>query len=85
VFPLAGAIGADYETVRATYAQPLNAIVLILFIAVAFRHLQLGMQVVAEDYLPEPWRLIAILANIAFCGLLGLSGVFGVAKMAFAG
>jgi succinate dehydrogenase / fumarate reductase membrane anchor subunit len=85
IFPLAGAIGSDYEAVRATYAEPFNAIVMILFIAVAFRHLQLGMQVVAEDYLPEPWRMIALFANIAFCAAMGLTGVFGVAKMAFAG
>ena len=83
VFPLAGAIGSDYATVRATYAEPFNALVMILFLAVTFRHLQLGLQVVIEDYVRgEPQRTGAHLANKAFCLVMGLTGVFGVLKIA---
>jgi succinate dehydrogenase / fumarate reductase membrane anchor subunit len=86
IFPLAGAIGSDWATVRATYADPFNAIVMILFVIVTFRHLQLGLQVVIEDYVHgEPWRTGALLANKAFCAVMGLTGVFGVAKIAFTG
>ena len=48
--PLAGAIGSAHADVLATYRDPFNAIIAILFIMVAFRHLQLGVQVVVEDY-----------------------------------
>jgi succinate dehydrogenase / fumarate reductase membrane anchor subunit len=86
IFPLADAIGSDLETVRAIYAEPFNALVMILFVAVTFRHLQLGLQVVIEDYVHgEPWRTGALLANKAFCAVMGLTGVFGVAKIAFTG
>src|SRR5690554_4130711 len=43
-------LGADYETVRATYAHPFNAIVAALFILATCIHLRLGLQVVLEDY-----------------------------------
>jgi succinate dehydrogenase / fumarate reductase membrane anchor subunit len=86
IFPLAGAIGSDLATVRAVYAEPFNALVMILFVAVTFRHLQLGLQVVIEDYVHgEPWRTGALLGNKAFCAVMGLTGVFGVAKIAFTG
>ena len=86
ILPLDGALGAAHADVLATYANPFNAVILILFIAVGFRHLQLGLQVVIEDYVHDKAvRTAALLANIAFCALFGLSGVFAVAKIAFAG
>ena len=84
VMPLGRAIGADLEAVRATYANPWNALVMVLFIAVTFRHLQQGLQVVIEDYVhARPWRTGLLLASTAFCWAVGLTGVFGVAKLAF--
>ena len=85
-FPLAEAYSGGYEAIRATYASPWNAIVMILFLAVTFRHLQYGLQVVIEDYVhDEPWRTGALIGNIAFCAVVALIGIFGVAKIAFAG
>jgi succinate dehydrogenase / fumarate reductase membrane anchor subunit len=83
ILPLGRAIGGGLDAVRATYADPWNAIVLILFLAVGFRHLQLGVQVVIEDYVHhKPARTAALLANAAFCAVMGLTGVFGVLKLA---
>jgi succinate dehydrogenase / fumarate reductase membrane anchor subunit len=85
ILPLGRAIGGGLDAVRATYADPWHAIVLILFLAVGFRHLQLGIQVVIEDYVHhKPARTAAMLANTAFCAVMGLSGVFGVLKLALA-
>lgn len=82
--PLAATIGAPYEVARDTYQNPLNAIVLILFIGVTFRHLQQGLQTVLEDYVHgEPWRTGLLLGNVALCWAAGLAGVFAVAKIAF--
>lgn len=86
IWPLDAAVGASYEEVRAIYANPFNAIMLILLIAVGFRHMQLGLQVVIEDYVSNTAaRTAALLANTMFCTLFGLTGVFAVAKIAFAG
>jgi succinate dehydrogenase / fumarate reductase membrane anchor subunit len=86
IFPLAAAMGDSWEEVRAVYAHPFNAIVAILFIAVMFRHLGLGLQVVIEDYVHgKAARTAALLANTGFCWLFGLTGVFAVAKIAFGG
>lgn len=84
VLPLGRSIGAGLDVVRATYASPFNALVMVLFIAVTFRHLQQGLQVVIEDYVhSKSWRTGLLLANTAFCAVMGLAGVFGVASLAF--
>jgi succinate dehydrogenase / fumarate reductase membrane anchor subunit len=84
LFPFARTLGADWETVLATYGTPLNAIVAILFFVVGFRHLQQGVQVVIEDYVHDkPLRTAMLLANTFLCWALGLTGVFAVARIAF--
>lgn len=84
VLPLGRSIGAGLDVVLATYANPFNALVMVLFIAVTFRHLQQGLQVVIEDYVhSKSWRTGLLLATTAFCAVMGLAGVFGVARLAF--
>jgi succinate dehydrogenase / fumarate reductase membrane anchor subunit len=59
---------------------------MILFIAVSFKHLHQGLQVVIEDYVHDKAaRTGALLANTGFCAVMGLAGVFGVARIAFGG
>lgn len=84
VFPFVRSLGSDYETVVATYSNPFNAIVAILFLLVAFRHLQLGFQVIIEDYVGDKAiRTAALLLNVLLCWAVALTGVFAVAKIAF--
>jgi succinate dehydrogenase / fumarate reductase, membrane anchor subunit len=84
VFPFAQSLGADFETVRATYSHPFHAIVAILFIAVTFHHLQQGLQIVIGDYVHDKAMLTgALLANTLLTWAFGLCGVFAVAKIAF--
>jgi succinate dehydrogenase / fumarate reductase, membrane anchor subunit len=85
VFPLARALGSEWVTVQAIYSRPLNAIVAILFFLVVFQHLQQGLQVVIEDYVHDkPVKAAALVANTLICWGLALTGVFAVAKLAFA-
>ncbi len=42
--------GADYLTARATMATPFNAGMTLLLAGTLFYHIQLGLQVVIEDY-----------------------------------
>ena len=85
IFPFASSLGEDFLTVRLIYANPFNAIVAVLFLGVIFYHLQQGLQVVIEDYIHNrPLQAALLLGNLAICWVLGLAGVFAVAKIAFA-
>lgn len=87
LWPLPGLIGAgERAAVIAAYRDPFPAVVMILFLAVTFRHLQQGLQVVIEDYVHDKTqRTVALLLNSLVCAFFGLSGVFAVAKIAFGG
>ena len=77
-------LGQPLEAVQAIYGHPFHAIVAILTIIVAVRHLQLGLQVVIEDYVHDhALKTSALLANTLLTWALMLAGVFGVAKLAF--
>jgi succinate dehydrogenase / fumarate reductase, membrane anchor subunit len=85
IFPFARTLGADWEGVLTVYGRPLNAIVAILFLLVGFRHLEQGIQEVIEDYVHDrPLRTATLLANTFLCWAFALTGVFAVAKIAFA-
>jgi succinate dehydrogenase / fumarate reductase membrane anchor subunit len=86
IVPFAQALGGEHDAVLALYAHPFHAIVAVLFVAVAFRHLALGLQVVIEDYVGDKaWRTGLLVGNIMFCFAFGLAGVFAVLKIAFTG
>jgi len=84
VFPFAQALGGSWEGVRQVYAHPFNAVVAILFLAVGFRHLQLGIQVVIEDYVHDkPLVVGLLLANTLLTLAFAMTGIFAVAMIAF--
>lgn len=84
--PLFRTIGGGHEAVMATYGNLWNAVIMALLILVTFRHLQTGLQHVAEDYVRQKtFRTTLILLNTWFCGLMTAAGIFAVAKIAFAG
>ena len=75
-------IGADYPTVRATVAQPCNALLLVAFLVASFWHAKLGMQVIVEDYVHTPWlAAVSQLAVIFVCALAGLASVLAVIRI----
>ncbi|MBL8640107.1 MAG: succinate dehydrogenase, hydrophobic membrane anchor protein [Alphaproteobacteria bacterium] len=81
---LAAANGADYETVQAFFAQPCNAILMILFLISVFYHMKLGLQVVIEDYIHgNGLKIICLIALNALSVALAVLSIFSVAKMAF--
>jgi succinate dehydrogenase / fumarate reductase membrane anchor subunit len=84
--PLFRTIGGGHAAVMETYGSLWNATIMALLILVTFRHLQTGLQHVAEDYVHhKPARTTLILLNTWFCGLMTAAGIFAVAKIAFAG
>lgn len=87
VAPLITVVGSGrHEDVIAHFAHPFNAVVAILFLAVTALHLKQGMQVVIEDYVHGKfWRTTLLLANTLGVTLMGVFGVFAIAKIAFGG
>lgn len=78
--------GADHATVVAWMSAPVPAVLLVALIAVTFRHAQLGVRVVIEDYVHhEGAKVASLLAVNAAMWLLALAAIFAVLKLAFRG
>ena len=83
---LASLAGAEVGAVRAWIANPIVAITLVLLIGVTFHHMQLGMQVVIEDYVHTEWAKISGIVLVKFGAVvLAAAGIFAVLKIALAG
>lgn len=86
VVSVLGLIGAEHDVVVAWIAQPLTAILLILFIANIFYHLRLGLQVFIEDYIHAEGTKIAALLGVTFASIaLATACIFSVLKISFGG
>ena len=75
---------------RAVFANWLNEnqnlTLLILFVGALFYHMQLGLQVVIEDYVHgETNKTVTLLLNLFVAVLFGLSAVIALLKIAFGG
>jgi succinate dehydrogenase / fumarate reductase membrane anchor subunit len=78
--------GADYETSRAFFAQPVAGGLMVLLIAAAAYHMQLGMQTVIEDYIhKEGTKLVLLMLNSFFAVGVGLIGALAVIKLFLGG
>ncbi|MBN8890298.1 MAG: succinate dehydrogenase, hydrophobic membrane anchor protein [Acetobacteraceae bacterium SCN 69-10] len=65
---------------------PVTATLLLALVVATFHHMQLGLQVVIEDYVhAERCRLASLLVMKAVVALLALAAVIAVLKLAFAG
>lgn len=85
IFAVLRLVGAPQEAVVDWAGRPVNAALLLALIAITFHHMQLGLQVVYEDYINTKWLMnIAILGTKAAALLLGLLASVAVLKMALA-
>ncbi len=86
VVSIAALAGADHGAVVAWLRAPVSAILMVLLVAVAFHHLQLGLQVVLEDYVQtEGLRRAAITGVKLAAAVLALAAWSAVLKIAFQG
>lgn len=82
-FSLAMLGPADHATASAWLAHPVNAVLALVLIAAMFHHMQLGLQVVIEDYVHSRWQKFAALILAKFATLVfGVGAVFAVLKVA---
>ena len=73
-------VGADYPTAVQWVRSPVVAVLLLLFIATAFYHAQLGLQVVLEDYVHVGWAKVATIMLSKFL-MITLAVVAGLAVL----
>ncbi len=67
-------------------ANPINAALLVALVITTFHHMQLGLQVVIDDYIHrEAARMAALLAIKGGSALLGLIALVAVLRLAFTG
>lgn len=73
----------DYASVRASVANPCNAVLVSAFVIAMFWHAKLGLQVVIEDYVHTPGLAIASqLAVVFVCALAALASVLAIIRIA---
>ncbi|MGZ8371090.1 MAG: succinate dehydrogenase, hydrophobic membrane anchor protein, partial [Caulobacteraceae bacterium] len=66
----------DYAGAVLWAGHPVNAVLLILLLAVSFIHMHAGLRVVIEDYIHTPGSKIALsVLNLFVCGFAGAIAV----------
>jgi succinate dehydrogenase / fumarate reductase, membrane anchor subunit len=75
--------GQDYDTTLNVLAKPYISIPVFLFIVAGVYHMQIGMQVIIEDYAHGGTKVICIILNNLFSLAVGLASAFAVLKISF--
>jgi succinate dehydrogenase / fumarate reductase membrane anchor subunit len=78
--------GGGYADARTWLTDPVNAILMVLTVVATFHHMQLGLQVVIEDYVHcEVMKIAALIAVKLGSFALAVAAVFSICKVAFGG
>lgn len=84
VVSLISLVGVGHNAFVLWLANPINATAMILFLAIAFHHTQLGVQVVLEDYVTSlPIRTASIILVKLLCFGLSALGILSVLIVTF--
>jgi succinate dehydrogenase / fumarate reductase membrane anchor subunit len=77
-------LGVSQAVVVHWAARPVNTVLLLALVMLTFHHMQLGLQVVIDDYVHDKRSHLAIsLVNKGAALLLALFAIVAVLKMAF--
>ncbi len=84
VWMIAALAGQGHADVKASLANPIVAIGLLLLILSGVIHMRLGMQVIIEDYITgEGSKIVLVMLNTFFAIAMGLACVFAILKINF--
>lgn len=76
-------VGANLAEALVFLAEPMNAILMFLFLFAALYHMTLGVQVVIEDYIHgERMKLLFLMLNRFFAIGVGFAAAFSLLKIA---
>ncbi|MBN8818454.1 MAG: succinate dehydrogenase, hydrophobic membrane anchor protein [Sphingobium sp. SCN 64-10] len=76
----------DHAAITGWLAQPIVAVPMMLMLVSVFYHIRLGLQVLIEDYVHDDGLKFAVLILLNFFVIgCAATGLFSVAKIAFAG
>lgn len=83
---LLGMDSLDYWAVSAWVGEPLNAILLILFLVTLLYHSSLGVQVVIEDYVHQRGVKLVALVAVRFAHVaMAVAGLYSVVTLSVGG
>ena len=86
VASVVGLAGADHAAVAAWIGNPVVAVLMVLLVAAALYHAQLGMQVVYEDYIHSHWlKVTADVGTKLLSLVLAAATIFAILKIALGG
>ena len=86
IYSVLPSVGASHGECTTWLAQPINAIITILFVISTFYHAVLGAQVITEDYIHgECFKTIKIVGQKLFFFAFGIACIFSILKIAFGG
>ena len=83
VFSVLSLVGGNLAEVLVFLAEPINAVLMFLFLFAALYHMTLGVQVVIEDYVHgERLKLLCLMLNRFFALGVGAAAAFSLLKIA---
>ena len=79
-------VGAGQGPVSAYFSEPINAVLMFLFIITCAYHTSLGLQTVIEDYFPqESVKITLLVLNRFACWIVATAAGWALIRMALAG
>ncbi len=74
-------IGASYTEVKAYFAQPIVALLMLALVISAAIHMRIGLKEIIEDYVHGGAKVVAILLATFFAAGVGLACVVAILKI----
>ena len=76
-------VGAEQGAVAAFFAEPINAILMALFILAVVYHMSLGLQTIIEDYFHAEGLKLTLVIFVRFASWgIGAASLFALVKLA---
>ena len=86
VFSIINLVGIDREGLKVWVNGPVSFVLMVLFLIALFYHMQLGLQVVIEDYVHnERNKVISLILNKLIAVFLVVLSITALMKIAFGG